>query len=183
MSAEERMATKMTADGEVTYKRGYTASEMTPWMKKGSQSEKVLGDVLTDYLNDPEVQTDLHITGSPTWEMCNGDVGNNWKYQQEASLWIYRVLSHAPDLRSLFYSGDTDGAVPNLGTQKWIRALKRNVTQQWAPWYVNGQVAGYYEKYEGNLDFSTIKGVGHMAPQWAREQTYSLVKNWMAGDL
>ena len=116
MTAEERTATKMTDNGEVTYKRGYTASEMTPWMKKGSKSEKVLGDVLTDYLNDPEVQTDLHITGSPAWNMCSEEVGGNWKYQQEASLWIYRVLAHTPDLRSLFYSGDTDGAVPNLGT-------------------------------------------------------------------
>ena len=83
----------------------------------------------------------------------------------------------------LFYSGDTDGAVPTLGTRNWIRDLGRNVTQQWMPWSVPsmGQVAGYYEKYSGNLDFATIKGVGHMAPQWAPEPMQYLINQWMNG--
>ena len=68
----------------------------------------------------------------------------------------------------LFFSGDTDGAVPMLGTRHWIRDLNWPVKQEWAPWVSDGQVAGYYEKYEPNLDFASIKGVGHMAPQWAR---------------
>ena len=32
----------------------------------------------------------------------------------------------------------------------------------------NKQVAGYITKYDG-LDLLTVKGVGHMAPQWARQ--------------
>ena len=36
-------------------------------------------DILTFYLNDADVKNDLHVSGS--WEMCSGDVGENWKYQ------------------------------------------------------------------------------------------------------
>jgi len=64
----------------------------------------------------------------------------------------------------MFYSGDTDGAVPTYGTRQWIAQLNWDVIEKYTPWYdSNGQVAGYYERYDG-LDFVTIHGVGHMAP-------------------
>lgn len=37
------------------------------------------------------------------------------------------------------------------------------MTSKWRPWYINDQVAGYVEKYDG-LDFATVHGVGHMCP-------------------
>lgn len=67
----------------------------------------------------------------------------------------------------MFYSGDTDGAINTLGSKRWIHSLNRPVVEAWRAWYTDEQVTGYVEKYEG-LDFITVKGVGHMAPQWAR---------------
>lgn len=178
---------------EVTGKRGFTFSEYTPWARKhpgmaasyAGRPEIILGDILSSYLNNETVQTQLHVANATDpifWEQCNSNDNFAWHYQQEASQWIYRVLAYT-DIRMLFYSGDTDGAVPTLGTRKWIKDLGRDVAQQWAPWEVPGlgQVAGYYEKYSGNLDFATIKGVGHMAPQWARQEMQYLVDTWMAG--
>ena len=63
----------------------------------------------------------------------------------------------------MFYSGDTDGAVTTYGSKRWIKDLAWTVTDPWRPWYTNGQVSGYVERYDG-LDFVTVKGVGHMAP-------------------
>lgn len=73
----------------------------------------------------------------------------------------------------MHYSGDTDGAVCTYGTKQWIKNLNWPVTQAWRQWKtkdaVNGnQVSGYYEKYDG-MDFVTVKGVGHMAPEWKRK--------------
>ena len=85
------------------------------------------------------------------------------------------------DVRMLFFSGDTDGAVPTLGTRKWIRKLAWNVSDNWRSWYVDGQIAGYVEKYEGDLTFATIKGVGHMAPQWAKPQVQRLIFDFLEG--
>jgi len=53
------------------------------------------------------------------------------------------------------------------------------VVEGWQPWFTSdGQVAGFIEKYDG-LDFVTIKGVGHMAPQYAREAVTTFVTNWI----
>jgi hypothetical protein len=180
---EERMVERDLFGKKITGKRGFTLSEYTPWLhknhpamwaKRDGRPERVLGDTLTDYLNRPDVQTAFHVADpnrNRTWEMCDGPTSEGWHYQQEASLWIYRILAYTP-IRMLFYSGDTDGAVTTLGTRTWIRDLNREVTQEWAPWQlptIPDQVAGYFEKYEGGLDFATIKGVGHMAPQWAKK--------------
>jgi len=52
--------------------------------------------------------------------------------------------------------------------------LNRPVVEAWRPWLTNGEVSGYTEKYQG-LDFVTVKGVGHMAPQWAREAVTNMI--------
>lgn len=86
----------------------------------------------------------------------------NYSEQHEASEWIYDVLRYK--VRKLFYSGDTDGSVVTYGSKRWIMNLDWPVSTVWNPWKTDEQVAGYVEKYEGDLDFVTVKGVGHMAP-------------------
>jgi len=81
-------------------------------------------------------------------------------------------------LRMMFYSGDTDGAVPTWGTKQWIQELNWPIVDSWRPWYTNGQVSGFTEEYDG-LRFVTVKGVGHMAPQWAREPVLDMITNWI----
>jgi len=79
----------------------------------------------------------------------------------------------------LHFSGDTDGAVPTLGTQGWIATLNWPVTEAWRPYLVNGQVAGYLEAYHGGFTFASVHGAGHMAPQFKPPETYHLIKNWI----
>ena len=50
--------------------------------------------------------------------MCSDTLDYN--LQDEASLWIYNVLNGHPDIRMMFYSGDTDGAIPTYGSKMWI---------------------------------------------------------------
>jgi carboxypeptidase C (cathepsin A) len=42
-------------------------------------------------------------------------------------------------------------------------------------------VQGFVEKHDG-LDFVTIHGVGHMAPQWKRKETTTMISNWIHGE-
>lgn len=79
----------------------------------------------------------------------------------------------------LHYSGDTDGAVPTIGTENWINTLKWNTTVDWQPYMLAGQVAGYFETYEGDFTFATVHGAGHMAPQFKPPQTYKLIFSWL----
>lgn len=185
---KERIGTVNIGGEEKTYKKGYTFAEYTPWIKNhpGALSQHVFGDEVTTYINSAEVRTALNIPESvQAYEECSGPVGENWHYQEEASEWIYKVLK-ANNITMLHYSGDTDAAVPTYGTRRWIQNLNWEVKSAWAPWYTNGangnQVSGYFEKYDG-LTFATVKGVGHMAPQWARQAMQELITGYIHGNL
>lgn len=155
----------MIGGEEKTYRRGMTMAEYTPWANPLLKENKFrLGDYISDYMNTPEMREALNIPDDvQAWEQCSEKL--DYHLSDEASLWIYPILKNK--YRILFFSGDTDGAVPTYGSKEWIQLLDWPVTEAWRPWFTDGQVSGYVEKYDG-LDFATVKGVGHMAPQWAR---------------
>ena len=65
----------------------------------------------------------------------------------------------------LFYSGDTDGAVPTYGSLQWIAQLGWEITEPWRVYMVDNQVGGYVEAFkgaEGGLTFGTVHGAGHI---------------------
>lgn len=122
-------------------------------------------------MNDANVRKAMNIpTDAPAWESCS----RTMKYTNavNGSHWIYPELKEA-GLKILFFSGDTDGAVATLGSLHWIRELGWNTIQEWSPWKVDGEVAGYKWILDG-MTFTTIHGVGHMAPQWARKQVFTM---------
>lgn len=185
-TGEERLGKTVINGEEKTYKRGHTMAEYTPWLKNVVPKDsafhtKILGDKMTDYLNREDVRQALHIDpAAPTFVDCNDWINENWNYQNEGSIWIYEIMKDN-GYKIRFYSGDTDGAVPTYGSKRWIKDLNWPKTKEWQPWFTkDGQVAGYIEQYEG-LDFVTVKGVGHMAPQYAREAVTSMVTEWMHG--
>lgn len=125
---------------ERTYKRGHTFKEMIGGWNPGHPGVRnmrgrrplrteVGGAMVSDYLNAPNVQSQfgikdfLYFNKDTTWVQCNNDINGQWHKQNEGSLWIYRIFKHVKDFKMLFFSGDTDGAVPMLGTRRWIRDL------------------------------------------------------------
>jgi carboxypeptidase C (cathepsin A) len=185
MTEQEREVTVMVEGQEKKYKKGYTMSEYAPWLfkknKLGKGAKSMVdtrvfsSDFVSEYVNNATLRTFFHITkGAPGWQQCGGI---DYHYQQEGSLWIYSILKSA-GIRMLFYAGDTDAMVPLAGTRKWIKDLGWQVTEKWRPWTTEKQVSGYIVRYEG-LDFVTVKGVGHMAPQWARQPVQEMVTNWI----
>lgn len=60
--------------------------------------------------------------------------------------------------------------------------MNRYPVVKWRPYELDGQVAGYYEEYEGLLTFATIHGAGHMTPQYKPAATYYFIfTNWIRG--
>ena len=175
-----------TKDEERVHQQYVTAADYTPWthMAKSKRNPKQLselppctfGSSLLTYMNSKEVRTAMNIPDYvQAWDLCTSDI--NYVMEPQGSQWIYEAL--AGKIKMLHYSGDTDGAVPAIGTQNWIATLGWDVTSEWKQYYVQGQVAGYHESYEGGLTFGTVHGAGHMAPQFKPPQTYHLVFNWM----
>ena len=180
-------------DGEIKkYKAKFTHADYTPWLfKKHLQGTPELGGSppppnplgsctfglpLLEWTNDKEVRQLLHIPKEvQAWEMCSTSVG--YHMQPEASQFIYERLDGK--YRTLFYSGDTDGAVPTHGSQQWMAELGWKTSEERRQYYVDGQVAGFVSELDRNFTFGTVHGCGHMAPQWKRPQTYHLIFNWL----
>ena len=162
-----------------TYQRGFTMSQYTPWLADMMpDDEPILGDYMSQYMNKPEVREALNIPDKV--QPYQGCVTNRkWSYnlQNEGSFWIYELLK-MNNYKILVFSGDTDGAVPTYGTERWIKDLGWEITSKWSQWMRDGQVKGYKTSYDG-LDFVTVHGVGHMAPQWAREEVTSMINGFM----
>lgn len=150
---------------EKKYKSGFTFKDYTPWAKHIPENAKhpLLGSYMTEYVNRYDVRKALNIPDYiPAWSQCNNPFQDYYHYQYEGSQWIYKVLKPY-GYKMLFFSGDTDGAVPTFGTRQWISQMDYKVKEEWKPWITDGQVSGYIVRYDG-LDFATVHGVGHMAP-------------------
>ncbi len=96
------------------------------------------------------------------YEQCNDQMYTTYKSYREGSVWIYPTMK-AYGYKLMHYSGDTDGAIPTLGTRKWIENQKWHATKDWYAWTTDDQNAGNIIEYD-NFWFVTIHGVGHMAP-------------------
>lgn len=168
------------------YKKTYTAKDYTPFLFKNHPQGKILKEVppcvygtpIIEYFNSDVVRKLLHIPDKvQAFDFCTDKITYN--IGQKGSQWVYTELQNK--YRIIFFSGDTDGAVPTYGSLQWINLLNWEVKEPWRAYFVEGQVAGYIEERSG-LTFATVHGAGHMAPQWKRPQTYHLIFNWLKNE-
>ncbi|KAL6883575.1 hypothetical protein ACP4OV_010989 [Aristida adscensionis] len=121
----------------------------------------------------------IHKGTVPSWVRCkydipySVDIGSTVKYHLDVTTKGYR---------SLIYSGDHDMIRPFIGTHAWIRSLNFSTVDDWRPWYVDGQVAGYTTSYSNNLTFATVKGGGHTAPEYMPRQCFAMFGRWVSGE-
>ena len=110
----------------------------------------------------------IHANADIEWIDCTDSVNYQMQDQNVYMEPLYKYfVEEYKKLRILVYSGDDDAICATRGTQLWIDSMGWKVKSDWAPWEVNGQVAGYMKKYENHLSFSTIHGAGHEVSQGA----------------
>lgn len=142
-------------------------------------------DSVDEYLNAKTgntytTQEALHIRNPGDWNDCSEVVGNSYQPSQNGSIWIYEKLS-AHNYSILIYSGDVDSVVSYVETIGYLNEMNLNITNGWRPWLVsNYQVGGYVTNYEG-LNFTTVRGAGHMVPQYRREAAYKMFQYTLEG--
>mmetsp|Transcript_41862 Transcript_41862/g.64056 ORF Transcript_41862/g.64056 Transcript_41862/m.64056 type:complete len:119 (+) Transcript_41862:1003-1359(+) len=96
---------------------------------------------LQDYFRLPAVRTQLHVPDTvPPFEWCR-DI--DYTMLIDGSQALYE--KHRDSYRLLHFSGDKDSVVAGVGTLGWINDLNWDVQKEWTPYYVDDQLAGYYE--------------------------------------
>lgn len=73
-----------------------------------------------------------------------------------------------------------------IDTQRSIEQLNLEIVKEWHSWYYLGedaanQIGGYATKYN-NLTLATVRGAGHMVPQWRRKQAYQMFSTFLRGE-
>jgi len=130
----------------------------------------------TNFLNNPAVQAAIHAKKpAQPWEVC-ADV--NFTESWDTVLGIYPELMNAIHVTA--YAGDVTFNVPALGTEIWVEGFGRKVVSPYQAWNVEGQVAGYYKKFDG-ITFVTVKDSGHMVPTFTPVQGKVLLNEYLAG--
>ncbi|PIN18371.1 Serine carboxypeptidases (lysosomal cathepsin A) [Handroanthus impetiginosus] len=140
------------------------------------------------WANNETVQKALHVRkGTITsWTRCNTTIAfTNLAYKEDVeSIFRHHQLLNEKGYQALAYSGDHDLNIPYMSTLKWIRALNLTIDDNWRPWYVGGQVAGYTEKYknynQAYITFATVKGAGHTAPEYKPKECLAMIDRWLS---
>ena len=145
----------------------------------GGIEDCIPNQALVKYMNSPSVRDALHInTTLGAWMLCNNIDYDYDNYK--GSYYLYPSLISS-GIRINIYSGDTDSCVPTYGTREWINNLGLPIGLNWTEWYLDGQVAGFYMRYQTNFRFNTIRGSGHMCIQWKPAQGLMMFTKFLLG--
>ena len=150
--------------------------------------------VLT-FMNNATIKKNIHADRfKGTWGICNQSVNINYQLYPEGSYWIYKELINE-GLRIMVYSGDVDAAVPYTGTKWWINLLagekELEVTNKWKSWYIPAekgrskkelQVGGNFVQFKENFTFVTVRGAGHMVPQFTPKAAYIMMTSYLKNE-
>jgi serine carboxypeptidase-like clade 1 len=136
----------------------------------------------TKYLDNAIVQKALHVSvAKKAWHICGGiqytsDSGSLLPYYKETLI---------PEIKVLIFNGDVDACVPYVGNEWWTSSLGLPVVKPWRSWTVDTQVAGYVTSYVSDeefktkgLTFLTVKGSGHMVPQFRPKQAFAMFQRF-----
>lgn len=126
------------------------------------------------FLSNSDVVKALHVKSGTGRMHYSADVGDLRD--------LYKSLFQKH--RIVIYSGDADACVPHWGSEKWTREMGFSVTKDWHPWLSDSVekkgevVAGYAIEYK-SLTYVTIKGAGHMVPQFKPAFALTMFKKFL----
>jgi len=149
--------------------------------KLGAVNDYVCGGGVAQnaWVNVSEVRAALHVPEDSTFFSIDG---GSFYHSTEPD--VSRVFKQGADLglKMLVYNGDTDPSINSFIAQNWTSYLF-DLVDDWTPWTLDSclRMGGYVLRYEHDFDFLTIRGSGHMVPQFKPAAAFSFLEDWLAG--
>jgi carboxypeptidase C (cathepsin A) len=153
-------------------------------IRKTVDPTDALLDVLSDYLNKPDIRKKMNA-GNSQWSGCAdapyfylaGDI------EKSSEKLFPKIL--AANVPVLLYNGNKDLICNMLGTTTWVANMQWPYSEQWktaknTTWYVDGAEAGYYRAYN-YLTHLIVENAGHMSPYDQPKNCHDLVNRFMKG--
>jgi len=152
----------------------------------GAQNDYPCGGVgaMLKWLKTSQVKDALHIPKGAEFFLTDNGVGFNYNLTERNLMPFYQRVAQETNLRVLIYNGDTDPGINTFVGQNWTTALGFPEKESWRPWTLDGKqrMGGYVTRYEGDFDFLTIRGSGHMVPEYKPAATFEFMSRWLKGD-
>lgn len=142
------------------------------------------GPAMDVWVNQTAVRRALHVPlDSRFFSFDNAD-GFDYTSTERSLLPFYARVARETGLRVLVYNGDTDPAINSLAAQNWTRAIGLRESARWRPWTLDGRqrMGGYVMEYEGGLTFLTIRGAGHMVPEYKPAASLEFLGRWIRNE-
>jgi hypothetical protein len=131
---------------------------------------------MSAYLNRADVKAALHADPSITWELCRSP----FNLTRDYSSLVDQYAALLGRITMEIYNGDADTVINAAGAQQGVLALAAGhaPSTPWTPWYLkNTQIGGYAVSWADlKLVFRTVKGAGHMVPQFKPEAAFEMVR-------
>ena len=104
---------------------------------------------------------------------------SNIPYKQTYANMYNQYKALLPNYRALVYHGDTDLACNFLMGQEFVNSLGQDEKSQRRAWIYKNQIAGFVHEFD-HITYMTVKGAGHMVPQWKSPQALQMFTNFLS---
>lgn len=142
------------------------------------------GPAMDVWVNQSAVRKALHVPLDAHFYSFDNAEGFVYRSTEKSVMPFYRHLALETDVRVLIYNGDTDPGLNTIVAQNWTNALGLATRAKWRPWTVDGRqrVGGYVTEFEGDFSFLTIRGAGHMVPEYKPEASFEFLQRWLRNE-
>lgn len=137
---------------------------------------------LNKWAKNAAVKEALNVAPDANYFSGDNGVGFNYRSTEPDLSPLYKHFALETNLRVLIYNGDSDPGLNSFRGENFTRGIGLQEKEAWRPWTADGKIrmGGYVTRYEGDFDYLTIRGAGHMVPQYKPKATTAFLKAWLA---
>jgi hypothetical protein len=164
-----------------------TAAAWAETGAKGALNDYSCGSAqaLFSWVTLPQVRKALHVPLNSNWFCADNGQGFVYKITEKNLMPFYLDVLQgkyaAQALRVLVYNGDTDPSINSLAAENWTAALNLEIAREWRPWTTDGcrRMGGSVVEYRDRFAFLTVRGAGHMVPQYKPVAAAAFMRAWL----